>query len=170
MITTFTNLDSALTYVKRGWPVFPVFEPTENGECVCGNPECSSPAKHPRTKHGVLDASADEIKVRYWWEQWPKANIGLVTGAASGLVVLDVDPRHGGDKSLVEWESRYGHLPVTLECLTGGGGRHLYFAHPGNPVKNKVGLAPGLDLRGDGGYVVAPPSVHISGGIYQWKI
>ena len=91
-----------------------------------------------------------------------------MTGAISGLVVVDVDVRHGGDGSLEGLEREYGRVGTTVECLTGGGGRHLYFAHPGGLIRNKVGLAGGVDLRGDGGYVVAPPSVHSSGIRYEW--
>jgi hypothetical protein len=98
----------------------------------------------------------------------PDAGVGIVTGAVSGLVVVDVDLRHGGDVSLEGLEREHGRIPTTVECRTGGGGRHLYFTHPGGLIRNKVGLAPGVDLRGDGGYVVAPPSVHSSGVRYAW--
>src|SRR5262249_15398402 len=106
------------------------------------------------------------------WTQWPEANIGIATGAISGLVVLDVDPRHGGDESLEQWKTRYGHdFLTTVTSCTGGGGWHLFYTHPGQSmqIKNKVGLAPGLDIRGDGGYIVAPPSLHASGQRYAWK-
>jgi hypothetical protein len=108
-------------------------------------------------------------EVARWFRRWPDANVAVVTGAVSGLVVLDVDVRHGGADSLAQLEARYGPLPRTVEAITGGGGRHLYFAHPGGVLHNKVGIRPGLDLRGDGGYVVAPPSLHPSGTRYQWK-
>jgi hypothetical protein len=83
-------------------------------------------------------------------------------------VVLDVDPRHGGKDSLVRWELEHGPLPHSVEAGTGGGGRHIYFKHPGAVIKNRVGLAEGIDLRGDGGCIVAPPSVHRSGMRYSW--
>ncbi|RMD78796.1 MAG: DNA primase [Gammaproteobacteria bacterium] len=104
-----------------------------------------------------------------WFRRWPRANVGIVTGRISGLVVLDVDPAHGGEASLARLEEAHGPLPETVACRTGGGGRHLYFAHPGGVVRNRAGLAQGLDLRGDGGYVVAPPSVHLSGARYAWE-
>ena len=107
-------------------------------------------------------------EVHAWFSEWPEAGIGIVTGVVSGLVVLDIDSRHGGDESLEHLEQQYDRLPATVECRSGGGGRHLYFAHPGGLVRNKVGLAPGVDLRGDGGYVVAPPSLHASGQRYAW--
>lgn len=112
-------------------------------------------------------ASADQI--RRWWRRWPQANVGVVTGAVSGLVVLDVDPRHGGDDSLADLEAVHGPLPPSVESLTGGGGRHLYFCHPGTTVLCRS-IAPGLDVKGDGGVVICPPSVHTSGHAYAWKV
>src|SRR4029453_17561451 len=103
-----------------------------------------------------------------WFRQWPEAGIAAVTGPISDLVVVDVDPRHGGDESLEKLEREHGALTKTVECRTGGGGRHLYFTHPGGFIGNKVGLAPGIDIRADGGYVVAPPSLHASGVRYAW--
>ena len=91
-----------------------------------------------------------------------------MTGAVSSLVVVDVDPSHGGDDSLAALEQAHGPLPDTIKAATGGGGVHVYFAHPGGLVHNKVGLVAGIDLRGDGGFVVAPPSVHPSGRPYAW--
>jgi hypothetical protein len=111
-------------------------------------------------------ATTDEADT--WLQRWPNANIGIVTGRISGLVVLDVDAVHGGAGSLAQLEIEHGPLPRTIESRTGGGGRHLYFSHPGEPVANRVGLRPGIDLRGDGGCVVAPPSVHPNGKRYAW--
>ena len=162
-------MTEALDYAGRGWAVMPLHAP-KNGACDCGRKDCKSPAKHPRLMHGVKDASTDRAKVEDWWSMWPTSNIGIATGAVSGIVVLDIDPRHGGAESLKDLQNEHGPLPDTVECLTGGGGCHYYFAHPGAHVGNKVGLKPGLDLRGDGGYVVAPPSRHISGRDYEWQI
>ena len=111
---------------------------------------------------------ATEQEINQWYQRWPEANIGIVTGSISCIVVLDIDPAHGGDKSLASWEKQYGSLPETVEVTTGGGGRHLYFQHPGGVVRNRAGVAPGIDLRGDGGCVVAPPSIHTSGKHYVW--
>jgi putative DNA primase/helicase len=94
--------------------------------------------------------------------------VGIATGAASRIFVLDVDPRHGGEESLDSLIHKYGSLPGTLQVTTGGGGRHFYFKHPGGTVPNEVSILPGLDIRGDGGQVVAPPSLHISGRRYEW--
>ena len=91
-----------------------------------------------------------------------------MTGAVSQLVVLDVDPAHGGSESLASLVTQNGPIEPTIEALTGGGGRHLYFCYPGFPLNNRTGIAPGLDIRADGGYVVAPPSIHPSGRAYVW--
>jgi len=106
-----------------------------------------------------------------WWTQWPDANVGIATGQDSGLVVLDVDPRNGGDESLRDLQRLHGSLPPTVEAITGGGGRHIYFRHPGPcTIPNRTGILPGLDVKADGGFVVAPPSRHISGGQYAWEL
>jgi hypothetical protein len=109
-----------------------------------------------------------EDDVADWFRRWPDANIGIVTGEISNLIVLDVDPKHGGDATLERLERRFGAHSATMEAVTGGGGRHLYFAHPGGLTRNRAGLAQGIDLRGDGGYIVAPPSIHPSGRSYVW--
>jgi hypothetical protein len=111
---------------------------------------------------------ASETEINQWFQRWPTANVGIVTGEVSGIVVLDIDPGHGGDKSVATWVEQHGPLPETLEVTTGGGGRHLYFQHPGGVIHNKAGIAPGIDLRADGGCVVAPPSIHASGNHYTW--
>ena len=159
-------LSVVLSYAQRGWPVLPLHS-VEAGRCTC-HKDCSSPGKHPRTIHGFKDATTDEQRLRGWWESWQNANVGIVTGAASGLVVIDVDPRNGGLDSLVALEHQYGELPQTLESLTGGGGRHLFFGHPGIHVHSTT-IAPGVDIKADGGYVVVPPSEHHSGRFYDWK-
>ena len=140
-------------YIGRGWSIIPI-RPSDKRPLVRWE---EFQHRHP-----------SESEARTWFCGWPEAGIGIVTGAISGLVVVDIDVRHGGDGALEHLEQEHGRLPTTVECRTGGGGRHLYFAHPGGLVRNKVGLAPGVDLRGDGGYVVAPPSLHASGLRYAW--
>ena len=133
-------------------------------------PECSSPGKHPRTRQGLKDASTNEAIVAGWWEQWPDANVGVRTGSASGLLVLDVDADSNGEQTLARLEQTHGSLPDTVTALTGGGGKHLLFCHPGGEVRNSAGkLGEGLDIRADGGYIVAPPSIHVSGRAYRWQ-
>lgn len=125
--------------------------------------------KRPQIRWEALqDARPSAADVAEWFARWPRANIGIVTGEISNLIVLDVDPKHGGDAALERLERRFEPLPATVEAVTGGGGRHLYFAHPGGAVRNRTGLAQGIDLRGDGGYIVAPPSIHPSGRPYAW--
>lgn len=160
-------LAAALDYARRGWPVIPLHAPTADG-CSCHSSSCGSVGKHPRTAHGLKDATTDEGVIHHWWGMWPDANVGVVTGAGAGLVVLDVDPRHGGDESLRVLGEQHGRLPQTATSRTGGGGHHLLFAHPGGRIRNKVNLAAGLDIRADGGYIVAPPSLHASGQRYEW--
>ena len=156
----------ALSYIQFGWAVLPLHG-LVNGNCTCGNPKCSSVAKHPKTRNGSKDASKDPMQVCDWWARWPSANIGIATGKASNLVVVDIDPRHGGDKSWQEWVAR-NPIPKTLSVATGGNGKHLYFSAPGDKIKNRAGILPGVDIRGEGGYVVAPGSIHQSGNEYQW--
>ncbi|MFK7826136.1 MAG: DUF3987 domain-containing protein [Oligoflexales bacterium] len=162
------GLECAFSFAKRGWPVLPLHYPLQNGECSCGKKDCSRNGKHPMTKNGLKDATSGSQLIQQWWMKSPKANVGILTGKASGLVVLDVDPRHGGDQSLLEIEQEFGSLPSTLKVKTGGQGWHYYFKHPGTKISNKTNIRPGLDIRGDGGYVVAPPSKHASLQDYKW--
>src|SRR5215472_5550775 len=121
-------LDAALTYASHGVPVFPVWWIVD-GRCACGASDCPSPGKHPLAKcapRGFQDATTDTTTIRRWWQtECPSANIAMPTDAR---MVLDVDPRHGGNETLAELERQHGALPDTAEVLTGGGGRHIYFA------------------------------------------
>ena len=160
--------DHALWYARAmHWPVLPLHS-IRDGCCTCGK-DCSSPGKHPLISHGLTEATMDPEIIASWWARWPGANIGIATG--SGLVVLDVDPAHGGESSLEDLEDQYGRMPHTVMSLTGGGGQHHLFGHPGGvEVRSTAGrLGAGLDVRGDGGYIVAPPSRHVSGHSYEWE-
>lgn len=168
-------LPAALAYVNRlRWPVFPVHGVID-GRCTCGKADCSRPGKHPigsLAPRGLLDASADPAKVGDWWRSAPYANIGVPTGEASGLAVLDVDLCKNGFDGLHDLQQRYGTLPETVMAITGSGGYHYLFAHPGGgaKIKNSVrALGEGLDVRGDGGYIIVAPSSHISGRRYEWE-
>jgi len=145
---------AALYYLSIGWSVVPL-RPREKRPLIPWQPYQQ---KRPSRR-----------QVATWFRDNPGANLGIVTGAVSGLVVLDIDIDHGGEDSVQALERRHGAIPATVEARTGGGGRHLYFRHPGAIVPNKVGVAPGMDLRGDGGLVVAPPSMHPSGRQYEWR-
>jgi hypothetical protein len=163
-------LTAALTYAARGWLVLPLHTPVAEG-CSCGQDCGGSQGKHPRTPHGLYDASRQPDQLWRWWHRWPDTNLAIRTGKVSGLVVLDVDTRHDGEASLETLQATYAALPPTLTAHSGGGGRHLYCRHPGHPIPNsaEVGGYAGLDVRGDGGYIVAPPSLHQSGQCYRWK-
>lgn len=163
------RLKSLLVFLDRGWPLLPLHYPIAEDRCSCNKKDCSNAGKHPMTQHGLHDASRDESQILKWWRSTPRANVGIVTGAVSGIVVLDIDPRHDAIRSLAELESKYGQMPETLKVRTGGDGWHYYFLHPGVQIANKVNLLPGLDFRGDGGYIIAPPSIHKSLRPYIWE-
>ena len=158
---------SALRAAKRGWPVFPLHNPTDEG-CSCGKSECKNIGKHPRTPNGFKDATTDARQIKKWWRRWPRANIGVVTGVRSGVWVLDVDKRHGGLESLHHLEEEYGEFPAGPRVRTGGNGLHIYLKSAGRSIKNRTGVWPGIDVKGNGGYVVLPPSLHVSGNRYLW--
>lgn len=122
-----TNFEHALHYAKLGYRVFPLHHWKAEGSCSCGKPDCTSPAKHPRTPNGLHDGSTDQSIISQWWGTWPEANIGIVTGQVSKIVVLDIDMDHGGYRTLDELELKHGKLPATHQVTTGGGGRHIYF-------------------------------------------
>lgn len=156
---------AALWYAEHGLPVFPLHN-APGGKCSCGDLLCQKPGKHPRSVHGFKDATRDQSSITAWWKRWPDANIGIPTGAVSGLMVVDVDPRSGGQESLEELFAKHGRFPDTAEQITGGGGRHFVFRDPGIAVPKT--LAPGIDLKAEGGYIVVAPSIHASGNAYQW--
>jgi hypothetical protein len=156
-------LEAALTYATRGWPVFPV-QGIVDGRCSCKR-DCSSPGKHPLVRRGLREATTNLDQVTEWWMRWPFANVAVVTG---DIAVIDIDlPRALPSLDLIP------ELPRTVVSLTGGGGVHLYFnsvRELRNHVAHLPGLRdlPGVDLRGTGGYVVAPPSAHVTGHSYEW--
>jgi hypothetical protein len=153
-VTDSATGQAALDYLERGWSVIPA---------VAHAKRPAVPWKRYQSK------LVSEKTVNEWFRRSPEFNVSIVTGALSGLVVVDVDPRHGGRESLKQIEREHGAFPETVESITGGGGRHFYFAHPGGEVHNRTNIVPGVDLRGDGGCIVAPPSVHPSGKRYRWK-
>ncbi len=173
--------NQALAYARRRLLVFPCHNPVPPSRvgfgsaaiicCSCGSSKCKFPGnagKHPRTPHGFKDASTDEKQIRAWWGQWPYANIGIGTGG--GLVVVDVDPRHQGDKTLAKLERKNGRLPDDAKGISGGGGPHYYLTLPKGAaiVSGTNMLGAGIDVKADNGYVIAPPSLHGSGKRYRW--
>lgn len=152
-------LDLALQYAGRGWCVFPCHT-TISGACSCGK-DCGKDAgKHPRIKAWQQHATADTAQIIKWWKRWPNANIGVATG--SGLVVIDIDGQENL-ATLARLKAEHGPLPETLVARTGRG-LHLYFK--GDLVGSK--MVEKLLVRGEGGYVLAPGSLHASGTRYQW--
>lgn len=151
-------LKAALEYAsKYHWAVFPV----------------SPNTKKPLTPHGCKDAKKTPGAIKAWWKKWPDASVGVATGSASNLVVIDedLDEERGidGIRSVEDWQRLHDKLPETVMAITGRGGYHLYYHYEGADIKNRAGLLDGVDVRGEGGYVIAPPSVHPNGTEYQWE-
>jgi Bifunctional DNA primase/polymerase, N-terminal/Primase C terminal 1 (PriCT-1) len=130
---------------------------------------CLPRDKRPATPHGLRDATTDSIEIENWWYQNPNYNIAIATGVVSGVFVIDLD---GDDAEfgLRKLEAQHGALPATVESITGRG-RHLFFKCPERPVRNSAGkIATGIDVRANGGYVIAPPSIHPNGRRYCWSV
>lgn len=161
-------LEAARRYAGRGWPVISLHSLHE-GRCTCAKADCDSPGKHPRTTHGLHDASADAAVIAEWWARWPAANIGIAMGGPARLTALDIDGA-AGETALQELVRQHGNVPTTLESRTGKG-RHVFFVVPeGVEIHPSVGaLGKGIDVRAQGSYIVAPPSLHVSGRRYQWE-
>jgi hypothetical protein len=145
---------AALELARLGCAVFP----------------CQPRGKTPATQNGCKDATTDPVRINSWWNAYPDLNIGIATGAVSGFFVVDVDGEKG-EASLRKLEEAHEPLPPTVEAITGKG-RHCYFRlGEHGQICNTAGLiGVGLDIRGDGGYVLAPPSIHPSGRAYTWSV
>jgi hypothetical protein len=152
----------AAKYAAAELPVLPLHS-IRDGRCTCGTDCGDNAAKHPLTVHGQNDATTDLRQVTAWWTRWPWANIGSRPRAEN--VVLDVDPRHAGDVHLLDLTQRHGPLPATLTARTGGGGQHIWLRYNG---KARGQLCQGIDVKTSTGYLVMPPSLHISGRRYEW--
>ena len=160
-------LDYAISYAEKGWHVLPLHSVID-GKCTCGKPTCTSPGKHPQTPNGLRSATIDKDTINTWFKYWPKANIGIATGAISGIGVLDIDPKHGGEDSLYELTKTYGKIPDTVEAITQSKGRHIIFQYEDGFRTTAGKLGRGIDTRGDGGYIVASPSKGMLGQ-YHWE-
>lgn len=146
-----------LEYARMGLAVFPL----------------RARNKTPATKNGCKDATTDQKQIAAWWDRWPDANIGIATGSVSGgLVVIDLDRDEekgfDGYEVLREWEKQHGQLPDTCQSITGRGGYHLLYRDTVEH-RNAQALYEGVDIRGEGGYIVAPPSIHPNGHAYEWE-
>jgi putative DNA primase/helicase len=177
-------LDAALVYAAAGWPVFPC-NPTQDPP---GTPAAKRRGKKPLVAGadkdeydkpipktgGLWRATTDEAQIRKWWGKYPKALIGVPTGRRIGLFVIDLDPRDGEcvDEVRLRLEEAVGPLPDTPISITQSGGWHLWFKLPedGELPKNNAARIPGVDWRGEGGYVIVPPSVMSDGAAYSWLV
>jgi Bifunctional DNA primase/polymerase, N-terminal/Primase C terminal 1 (PriCT-1) len=145
-------LETALSLASRGLHVFP----------------CKSREKKPASWNGLKGATTDRNIIAGWWRS-SDYNIGLATGERSSVFVVDIDGMDA-EAELIKLESKHGVLPRTIESITARG-RHLFFTYPDRAIRNSASkIAPGIDVRGDGGYVLAPPSVHPSGKCYEWSV
>lgn len=166
-------LDAALAYAAKGWRVVPLHTQRSDGGCTCGKGRnCPKPGKHPRIKEWPERATTEGAVIREWWRRWSSANVGIATGAESGIFATDHDGEDGLSV-LRALELEHGELPPVPTNLTGGGGMHHIFTHPGGRVQNtsdeEAEGAP-FHVRGDGGLIVAPPSLHASGRSYVWEV
>jgi putative DNA primase/helicase len=188
-------LTAAAALAEQGYNVFPIFVPLFDADgvvrCSChAGPACAQIGKHPRVLwvtgtpgHPNLrrrPATTAAATVSAWWRRWPDDGIGIATGRGSGVVVIDVDKRSKGLDTLGLIDAEHGWAWATARVLTPGGGVHFYYrcppgglpssTHQSRTAGGRVDpLGPGIDVRGDGGMVVAPPSLHKSGGRYVWQ-
>src|SRR6266542_3760148 len=170
-VSACSPLEAALQLASWGWPVFPLHEVHAEGACSCKKGKrCGKQAgKHPRVDGWQQQATTDPNTIRAWWRQWPHANVGVPTGPRSGLWVVGPDgPK--GHAALADLERRHGVLPATPSSQTGSGGEHRFFRWPSGltiaNARNHRGVP--IDIRGEGGLVVAPGSTNINGP-YRWQ-
>lgn len=148
--------DAALEYAQAGYAVFPI----------------KARGKTPLIKEWQKRATTDKNKISSWWDKWPQANIAIACGQISrGLIVIDVDKKSGGLETVADWERENGTLTSCQRSITGSGGFHYFYtSRISDQYTNKAGVYQGVDLRTDGGYIIAPPSLHPGGGVYQWEM
>jgi len=164
-------LDHALGYAKLGWRIVPLHNINAKGQCTCQRKSCDGPGKHPRIKDWPNQATTDETVIRAWWTRWPDANIGMAMGGG----FVDIETEVDCAENLAWLEAKLGPLPDTVSWLSGGGGLHRVF-RTALPIGNLASIGQeilgvpktGIDVRGEGGQAVMPPSSHISGGTYRW--
>lgn len=158
----------AIKLAKQGHPVV-ILHGIRDGKCLCRNPNCASPGKHPVTSHGVKDATTNVKKIKRLLTANPDANIAVAT--TRGVLVLDVDPKNGGTKTMVKLVKELGSFTKGPKVMTGGGGRHFYFAMPAFKVRRDAAgkiFGAGVDVLTNSSFAVVPPSVHASGRHYEW--
>jgi len=165
------KLKQIMMYADLNWRVLPIHYKDENGNCSCKNPECSAPLKHPSISGWDRKATSNKTILEAQWKREPRLNVGILAGKDSGIIVLDVD----GEEGLKTFKEKSINDPKTIMSKTGSGGLHLIYKYDeslakelGGKISNRVKFLPGLDLRGDSGFIVASPSEHITGNFYQW--
>jgi len=175
-----TICDIAVWYAtKFGWFVFPVWWINPHtGHCACQEgPNCTRPGKHPLVGQWKVAATNFDKTIMHWWKKWPLANIAIITGRKSGLVVVDIDLKDkiSGIKANLSFPDLVEEIQLntnTITAITGSGGKHLFYKYP--EIDKKIpcvtNLRNGIDIRADDGYVVVPPSIHISGKRYSWNM
>lgn len=159
------TLNTALAYRKLGWSIIPIHTLVK-GRCTCGNEDCATPGKHPRVKWSeFIKRLPDVEEVSEWFgDAFVGSNIGVVTGSISNIIVVDCDGKKGVLLAKKELD-----LPFpTLIALTGGGGFHIFYKPSGASIESRIGLLPNVDLKAEKGFVVLPPSIHMSGYKYRW--
>lgn len=158
---------AAVEYARMGWHVLPIYSMVA-GVCACGYPDCESPGKHPMIENGLKNATMDVAAIQEWYEKHPSSNVAVRTGRISGFIAIDIDPKNGGHSSLEDLIAKHGPLPDTVQAKTGSGGAHYLFAYPDFHAGNRANIWPGIDVKGDNGYIVVAPSKHKSGKHYEW--
>jgi hypothetical protein len=152
-VTQLSLKEAAIGYARMGWRVHPLV----------------NKGKKPLLKGWQKQATTSEETISKWWLRWPNANIGITTGEKSGVFAVDIDPGHGGKESLNNLFDEHGRFENTA-CQRTGSGKHYLFRCDG-PVKTRTNApAPGIDIRGNGGYIVAAPSIHANGNLYRWEV
>lgn len=160
--TYFNSQDARDLINQYGFAIFPIHGTRENGSCTCNNPNCANIGKHPATPDGFKSASKDIEQVKKLWSGRKGLNVGVATGEASGVFVIDIDSAEAEKEFYAKFT-----IPDTYTVQTGRG-KHLYFSYdPNHPVKNGSHIIPGVDVRGNGGYVAGAGSNHVSGVIYS---
>lgn len=166
-----TNKEWALAYGRAGFAVVPVWHKDEDtGYCACKKGDgCDRPAKHPIPAQGIKQATVDATRINAWWNEYPEANIGIATGEASKIIVIDVDMggEKAGDISLTQACAEHGGVPQTLKARSGSGGSHYVYRWRESPYTRKIGFLKDVDYLSDGGYFIVQPSINMKGA-YAW--
>lgn len=149
-------------YFSYKWKIFPIYAPVQN-KCSCNNPNCSSPAKHPLVFNSFRSATNNVSLIQTWLNKYPLCNWAIATGRSSNLIIVDVDLDKNGGESI-----KLLKIPATYTVLSGNG-YHYYFSLPPkyHNLRSFTAILPGVDIKANGGYIIAPPSTHINGHQYE---